>query len=108
MANRISELETLKADLELRLARYTAHQRREGGALDKDFEEQANQTQNDEVVDSLEVETRAELVQVAHALERLKEGVGDECEACGSEIDPRRLQVLPYTTLCVDCAEKST
>ncbi|HLT14262.1 MAG TPA: TraR/DksA family transcriptional regulator [Marinobacter sp.] len=108
MANRRSELETLKADLEARLARYTAHQRREEGALDKDFEEQANQTQNDEVVDSLEVETRSELVQIAHALERLDEGLGDECEGCGDEIDPRRLQVLPYTTLCVDCAEKLT
>ena len=108
MGNRISELETLKDDLETRLARYTAHQRREDGALDKDFEEQANQTQNDEVVDSLELEARAELAQVAHALERLKEGLGDACESCGGEIDPRRLQVLPYTTLCVNCAEKLT
>ena len=62
----------------------------------------------DEVVDSLEVEARAELAQVAHALERLKEGLGDACESCGGEIDPRRLQVLPYTTLCVNCAEKLT
>ncbi|HCP21198.1 MAG TPA: conjugal transfer protein TraR, partial [Marinobacter hydrocarbonoclasticus] len=52
MANRKSELETLKADLEARLSRYQAHQRREAGALEKDFEEQASQTQNDEVVDS--------------------------------------------------------
>ena len=51
MANRKSELETLKADLEARLSRYQAHQRREAGALEKDFEEQASQTQNDEVVD---------------------------------------------------------
>ncbi|MGP9831028.1 TraR/DksA family transcriptional regulator [Marinobacter sp. NSM] len=104
MSNRKSELETLKADLEARLARYQAHQRRETGALDKDFEEQASQTQNDEVVDSLEEETRAELVQIAHALDRLNSGLGAECEKCGEEIDPRRLQVLPYTTVCVDCA----
>ena len=104
MSNRKSELETLKADLEARLVRYHAHQRRETGALDKDFEEQASQTQNDEVVDSLEVETRAELVQIAHALDRINNGLGDECEKCGEEIDPRRLQVLPYTTVCVDCA----
>src|SRR5690606_896062 len=108
MANRRSALETLKADLEARLARYTAHQRREAGAPDKDFDEQAHQTQNDEVVDSRAVETRSEVEQVAHALERLDEGLGDECEGCGDEIDPRRLQVLPYTTLCVDCAEKLT
>lgn len=104
MANRQSELETLKADLEARLVRYQAHQRREAGALEKDFEEQATQTQNDEVVDSLEQEARLELRQIDHALERMAQGVGDECERCGSEIDPRRLQVLPYTTVCVDCA----
>ena len=105
MSSRKSELETLKAELQARLARYEAHQNREAGALDKDFEEQAAQTQNDEVVDSLEVETRAELVQIAHALERIDSGAGDECEKCGEQIDPRRLQVLPYTTVCVDCAD---
>ena len=104
MANRKSELETLKADLEARLSRYQAHQRREAGALEKDFEEQASQTQNDEVVDSLEAETRAELQQIVHALERIDQGAGNECEQCGNDIDPRRLQVLPYTTVCVDCA----
>ncbi|MGC8119249.1 TraR/DksA family transcriptional regulator [Marinobacter sp. VGCF2001] len=104
MANRQSELETLKADLEARLSRYQAHQRREAGALEKDFEEQASQTQNDEVVDSLEAETQDELRQIHHALERLARGAGEECEKCGGQIDPRRLQVLPYTTVCVDCA----
>jgi RNA polymerase-binding transcription factor DksA len=105
MTNRKSELETLRADLTARLPRYEAHQHREGGALDKDFEEQATQTQNDEVVDSLETETRSELAQIEHALARIDNGVGDECESCGEVIDPRRLQVLPYTTVCVDCAE---
>ncbi|WP_273204069.1 TraR/DksA family transcriptional regulator [Marinobacter subterrani] len=105
MNDRKAELETLRADLKARLSRFEAHQHREGGALDKDFEEQATQTQNDEVVDSLETETRTELAQIERALERIENGVGDECETCGEAIDPRRLQVLPYTTLCVDCAE---
>lgn len=104
MTNRKAELETLRADLKARLSRFEAHQHREDGALDKDFEEQATQTQNDEVVDSLETETREELVQIERALERIDQGLGDECESCGEPIDPRRLQVLPYTTVCVDCA----
>lgn len=106
MSNRKSELETLRADLKARLAKYEAHQHRQDGALEKDFEEQAVQTQNDEVVDSLETETRNELAQIEHALERLANGLGDECEECGEEIDPRRLQVLPYTTVCVKCADQ--
>jgi RNA polymerase-binding transcription factor DksA len=104
MTDRKSELETLKAELEARLNRYHAHQHREGGPLEKDFEEQASQTQNDEVVDSLENEARDELAQVVRALNRIEGGEGDECEQCGETIDPRRLQVLPYTTVCVNCA----
>ncbi len=105
MSNRKIELEALRADLTARLERFEAHQQRKDGALDKDSEEQAQQTQNDEVVDSLEEETRVELGQIKTALERIEHGVGDECEVCGEAIDPKRLQVLPYTTVCVDCAE---
>lgn len=105
MSNRKAELETLRADLTARLERYEAHQQRKDGALDKDSEERAQQTQNDEVVDSLEEETRVELAQIKVALERIEQGVGDECEVCGEAIDPRRLQVLPYTSVCVACAE---
>lgn len=106
MTDRKSELETLKADLTARLSRYEAHQHREAGALDKDFEEQATQTQNDEVVDSLETETRAELVQIEHALARIESGVGDECESCGEASTravcrccpiPRSVSTVPKT-----------
>ncbi|WP_417544322.1 TraR/DksA family transcriptional regulator [Marinobacter sp.] len=105
MRNRKAELEVLRGDLTSRLERFEAHQQRKDGALDKDSEERAQQTQNDEVVDSLEEETRAELAQIKVALERIEHGKGDECEVCGEAIDPRRLQVLPYTTVCVGCAE---
>lgn len=101
---RTQQLETLKADLQERLSRYEHHQHRGDGALDPDFSEQAVQRQNDEVVDSLEREARAELSQVLHALERIAAGEGDHCERCGEAIDSRRLQVLPYTSFCVRCA----
>ncbi|GAA3558200.1 TraR/DksA family transcriptional regulator [Marinobacter xestospongiae] len=106
MTDRKTELQTLKADLQARLRRLQAHQRREDGAINRDFEEQAVETQNDEVVDGLEQESRLELSQVEHALERIDAGEGDDCERCGHPIDPRRLQILPYTTLCVKCAEQ--
>jgi hypothetical protein len=28
-----------------------------------------------------------------------------ECERCGKPIPPRRLEVLPYTRLCIECSE---
>lgn len=27
------------------------------------------------------------------------------CEACGNPIDPDRLDILPHTTLCVQCTD---
>ena len=28
-----------------------------------------------------------------------------DCERCGKAIPPRRLEVLPYTRLCIECGE---
>lgn len=102
---RKGELERLKQELTLRLERYQAHQHREDGRLEADFSEQAVQRQNDEVVDSLEQEVREELRQVVHALDRIERGEGETCERCGNDINPERLKVLPWTSLCVHCAE---
>jgi DnaK suppressor protein len=43
------------------------------------------------------------LDQVNAALARLDAGTYGVCERCGKEINPRRLEALPYATLCVDC-----
>jgi DnaK suppressor protein len=37
------------------------------------------------------------------ALRRLDEGKYGICERCGKSIVARRLEALPYVTLCVDC-----
>jgi hypothetical protein len=29
-----------------------------------------------------------------------------DCERCGKPIPPRRLDVLPYTRLCIECSEE--
>jgi DnaK suppressor protein len=47
--------------------------------------------------------SRATLVQVQAALQRLDDGKYGTCERCGKEINPRRLEALPYATLCIDC-----
>jgi RNA polymerase-binding protein DksA len=39
------------------------------------------------------------------ALRRLDEGKYGICERCGKPIPARRLEALPYVTLCVDCQE---
>ena len=46
---------------------------------------------------------RALLRKIEAALERLDAGKYGVCERCGRPINPRRLEALPYVTLCVDC-----
>ncbi|HET6466231.1 MAG TPA: TraR/DksA C4-type zinc finger protein [Nitrospiria bacterium] len=43
---------------------------------------------------------------IKDALQRLKEGTYGICEECGTEIPEKRLMVMPFTSLCVDCQQK--
>lgn len=46
------------------------------------------------------------LRKVSHAEAIIKKGKYGVCEKCGSAIPIARLQVLPYTTMCVECSGK--
>jgi len=46
------------------------------------------------------------LEQVRDALGRLEEGTYGKCENCGQQIDPARLEALPYVTLCLRCQQR--
>ena len=43
---------------------------------------------------------------VRAALKRLEEGTYGRCVSCGAEIDPARLEALPYTEFCLECQKK--
>jgi RNA polymerase-binding protein DksA len=45
----------------------------------------------------------AALQKVRTALEKLKGSTYGVCDACGKPIAKKRLEALPYATLCVDC-----
>jgi DnaK suppressor protein len=47
------------------------------------------------------------LKDVKKAIMRIEEGTFGTCKACKELIPPRRLEVLPYSTYCVGCQEKS-
>ncbi len=53
---------------------------------------------------SLEQNTIDLLGKVDHALERIAKRKYGICESCGKAIPIERLDVLPYATLCVECA----
>lgn len=43
------------------------------------------------------------LSKIDEALERLEEGIIDECDECGGSIGFQRLMARPVTTLCIEC-----
>jgi RNA polymerase-binding protein DksA len=47
------------------------------------------------------------LVEIDEAMQRLSSGTYGVCEACGKDIDHRRLEVVPHARLCLKCQEKA-
>lgn len=46
------------------------------------------------------------LQMVDSALDRIREGSFGECISCGNEINPKRLEAVPWTRHCIACQEK--
>jgi DnaK suppressor protein len=47
------------------------------------------------------------LARTERALAKLDEGSYGACDTCGAAIPPRRLEVMPDSVLCVECASRS-
>jgi RNA polymerase-binding transcription factor DksA len=92
-------------ELERRLSEISRDVRHEDNPLSGDWEEQAVQREHDEVTDALGNEARRELEQIKQALAHIDSGDYEFCAECGVKIGQPRLELLPYTNLCVACAE---
>ena len=96
------ELEQKKQELMARLERISANLRR---GRDADSKERAKEFEDNEVVDALGNEARAEIAKITAALQRLDSGDFGICTECGMAIEPGRLNAYPYADECIDCAE---
>jgi len=74
--------------------------------IPKDWEDRASETENDETLESLMLLTERELEQINAALARIESGDYFTCSECGAPIPEQRLELLPFSTLCVNCAEQ--
>ena len=52
-------------------------------------------------------ELKQQLKTVDHALQRVAQGTYGVCECCGGKIDSERLEIIPETTLCIQCKARS-
>lgn len=47
------------------------------------------------------------LEEIGEAIKRLEGDTYDTCEQCDGRIDPDRLAILPWATLCIECQSKN-
>ncbi|MCF6281908.1 MAG: TraR/DksA family transcriptional regulator [Candidatus Polarisedimenticolaceae bacterium] len=99
-------LEERRSELRQRLSCIERDIRHEEKPLDQDFAEQAVERENEEVLNALGGSVHQELQAINQAIYRLDRGEYGTCGACGEEIAMDRLQVLPYSNLCIQCAVK--
>ncbi len=95
------KLEARREQLQTRVARIQGHLRSPG---ESDSQERATEAENDEVLERLDESERRELDEIRLALARIGSGSYGECARCGEPVGDKRLEVLPYATLCVGCA----
>lgn len=69
-----------------------------------DWEEAAVEREGDEVLEKLGETGEAEIARIRAALDRIRKGDYGICTQCGEPISPQRLEVLPETPLCRQCA----
>lgn len=74
-------------------------------AHSSDWSEQAQERENDEVLDQLGNDAKAELHDINLALDRMKNGEYGVCEKCQEDIAPERLEVKPEAAFCIKCAD---
>lgn len=98
-----ARLIALQQDLMKRIDAVDSDLRHEG--MTADWEDQAQERENDEVLESLGNASEAALSQVNAALRRIDAGAYFDCSRCGEAIPAARLELIPFTSLCVDCAE---
>lgn len=107
------KLEYFKKRLETRqqeLRRAVSRTQEDGRTADEDtaqdIADRAASSYNKEFLFSQSNNDRQLLQMVDGALLRIREGNFGECISCGKEINPKRLEAVPWTRHCIECQEK--
>ncbi len=98
---RKAQLEARLADLNARMAGIETELESHQSA---DWEELATEREGDEVLEGMGLSAQQESRMITAALGRIADGEYGICTKCGAEIGAARLDVLPYTPFCRDCA----
>lgn len=100
---REDHLKTRLAELDGRLHRIEDHLEQ---TPDPDSAERATESEMDEVLEGLGHAGTVEIEAIHAALLRIKNGTYGVCVRCEATISEERLNVLPQTSLCRNCARE--
>ncbi len=107
------KLEAFKKRLEARqqdLRRTVSRNQQDGRSSDEDtaqdIADKAASSYNKEFLFHQSNADRQLLQMVEGALARIQDGSFGQCISCGREINPKRLEAVPWTRHCIECQEK--
>ena len=72
--------------------------------LDKDWQDQAIELENDRVLEGLDDMTLNEVRSIRTALRRIADGTYGMCTSCGQPIGKDRLAAMPAALTCLACS----
>jgi len=112
---------TTKTDISIKFKALFEEQKRNllytRNVINEDFHVQADDLFDETDLTSSELETSMRMrlrnrealfiKKIDEALARIEEGSFGECESCGENIEAKRLEARPTTTMCVGCKEES-
>ena len=97
---------SLEQERERILAQLGAIGHGDAGELDYDqnFADSSQVTAEKGEAEALATKLNETLADVEHALAKLDKGTYGRCEGCGKAIAEPRLEAMPETRFCIDCA----
>ena len=104
----MNQYSAVKATLEARLEELTQRaaeiESRLSDPGNADWEENATESEDDEVLSSVGSAAKNEMHEIKLALSLIESGHYGRCTACGGPIAKARLEALPFATTCIKCA----
>lgn len=104
----MKDVATRKAVLEARMGDLTGRLQGIEHELDskkaQDWEDLATEREGDEVLEGMGLSGQHEIRMIQGALQRIEDGTYGLCTKCGEQISEARLDVVPSTPLCSNCA----
>ena len=99
-------LETRRQDLRRTVTRNQVDGRNADEDTAQDIADRAASSYTKEFLFSQSNNERQLLRLVENALARIREGNFGDCIHCGREINPKRLEAVPWARHCIECQEK--